>query len=212
MVALLAGRAAVDPFFAQEIVRELPNAARSRAARAIRLRTGVVEIQVPATLQATITATSTACNPPPNDSRCRGGDRVAVGPDLCATALQVAGARRSARVRAHRPCGLHRASPVHVPASPDPCGGLRSQLKFDRAQVHRHLAETIAARDAVSVDSYAALIAEHLEAAADWHAAYDWHMRAGAWSSVRGSAAARLAGNAPAKSPMNCPPTTSTDS
>ena len=67
-----------------------------------------------------------------------------------------------------------------------------SQLKSDRAQLHRRLAETIAARDAISVDKYAALIAEHLEAAGDWHAAYDWHMRAGAWSSVRDSAAARL--------------------
>ena len=67
-----------------------------------------------------------------------------------------------------------------------------SQLRSDRAQLHRRLAEAIAARDAISVDKYAALIAEHLEAAGDWHAAYDWHMRAGAWSSVRDTGAARL--------------------
>ena len=39
-------------------------------------------------------------------------------------------------------------------------------------------------------DENAALIAEHLEAAGDQHAAYDWHMRAGAWLSTRDVVAA----------------------
>ncbi len=34
------------------------------------------------------------------------------------------------------------------------------------------------------------LIAEHLEAAGDLHAAYGWHMRAGAWAATRDVAAA----------------------
>src|SRR5262249_15483210 len=34
-------------------------------------------------------------------------------------------------------------------------------------------------------DENAALIAEHLEAAGDLHAAFDWHMRAAAWSTNR---------------------------
>ena len=56
-----------------------------------------------------------------------------------------------------------------------------SQLKADRAALHRQLADAIESREA-SVDENAALIAEHLEAAGDLRAAYGWHMRAAAWS------------------------------
>ncbi len=36
------------------------------------------------------------------------------------------------------------------------------------------------------------MIAEHLEAAGDLHAAYGWHMRAATWATYRDIAAARL--------------------
>jgi hypothetical protein len=39
--------------------------------------------------------------------------------------------------------------------------------------------------------SIAALIAEHLEAAGELHAAYGWHMRAATWTTYRDIAAAR---------------------
>ena len=42
------------------------------------------------------------------------------------------------------------------------------------------------------LDENAALIAEHLEAAGDGHAAYGWHMRAATWATNRDIAAARL--------------------
>jgi hypothetical protein len=67
-----------------------------------------------------------------------------------------------------------------------------AQLKSDRAQLHRRLAAVIEARSPASVDENAALIAEHLEAAGDVHAAYGWHMRAGTWATNRDFAAARL--------------------
>jgi hypothetical protein len=67
-----------------------------------------------------------------------------------------------------------------------------SQLKSDRAELHRRLAAAIEARDPESVDQNAALIAEHLEAAADFHAAYGWHMRAATWATNRDINAARL--------------------
>ena len=66
-----------------------------------------------------------------------------------------------------------------------------SQLKSDRAELHRRLAAAIEARDPASADEKAAVIAEHLEAAGDLHAAFGWHMRAGAWSSSRDITAAR---------------------
>jgi len=67
-----------------------------------------------------------------------------------------------------------------------------SQLKSDRAQWHRRLATAIQEREPASVEENAALIAEHLQAASDLHAAYQWHMRAGAWSTNRDVGAARL--------------------
>jgi predicted ATPase len=54
-----------------------------------------------------------------------------------------------------------------------------SQLKSDRAKLHRRVAAAIESRDPGSADENAALIAEHLQAAGDLHAAFDWHMRAG---------------------------------
>jgi hypothetical protein len=67
-----------------------------------------------------------------------------------------------------------------------------SQLKSDRAQWHRRLAAAIQDSDPGSVEENAALIAEHLEAAGEMHAAYGWHMRAGAWSTNRDLDAARV--------------------
>ena len=67
-----------------------------------------------------------------------------------------------------------------------------AQLKSDRAELHRRLAAAIEAREPESADQNAALIAEHLEAAGDLHAAYGWHMRAAAWATNRDIATARL--------------------
>ena len=47
-----------------------------------------------------------------------------------------------------------------------------SQLKSDRAELHRRVAAAIESRDPAAADENAALIAEHLEAAGDVHAAY----------------------------------------
>jgi hypothetical protein len=67
-----------------------------------------------------------------------------------------------------------------------------SQLKSDRARLHRSLAAAIEAGDPGSVEQNASVIAENLEAAGDAQLAYGWHMRAGAWSTHRDMAAARL--------------------
>ena len=67
-----------------------------------------------------------------------------------------------------------------------------SQLKSDRAQWHRRLATAIQESEPGSTEENAALIAEHLEAAGELHAAYGWHMRAAASSTNRDLGAARL--------------------
>ena len=56
-----------------------------------------------------------------------------------------------------------------------------SQLKSERARLHRRLAAAIESRELESVDENAALIATHLEAAGELAEAYGWHMRAAAW-------------------------------
>ncbi len=66
-----------------------------------------------------------------------------------------------------------------------------SQLKSDRAELHRRVAAAIEPRDPAAAEENAALIAEHLEAAGDARAAYGWHMRAAKWASNRDIAAAR---------------------
>ena len=58
--------------------------------------------------------------------------------------------------------------------------------------MHRRLAAAIEQREPDSVDENAALIAEHLEAAGDLHAAFAWHMRAATWATNRDIGAARL--------------------
>ena len=67
-----------------------------------------------------------------------------------------------------------------------------SQLKADRAELHRRVAAAIESCDPAAADENAALIAEHLEAAGNLQAAYGWHMRAATWATNRDIAAARL--------------------
>jgi hypothetical protein len=67
-----------------------------------------------------------------------------------------------------------------------------SQLKSDRAELHRRVAAAIEPHDPAAADENAALIAEHLQAAGDLRTAYDWHMRAATWATNRDIAAAQL--------------------
>jgi len=66
-----------------------------------------------------------------------------------------------------------------------------SQLKSDRAQLHRRLAAAI---EAVSWNRLTRTRTDRRTpgGAGDLHAAFDWHMRAGAWAANRDIAAARL--------------------
>lgn len=67
-----------------------------------------------------------------------------------------------------------------------------SQLKSHRAELHRRVAAAIESRDPAAADDNAALIAEHVDAAGELHAAYGWHMRAATRATNRDISAARL--------------------
>jgi adenylate cyclase len=192
--ALIAGRAAGNPFFAQEIVRELADRGVLDGDRGnYRCATDVAEVRVPATLQATLAARI---------------DRLSPGAKRTLNAAAVIGSRFDADLLAGVVDSAQLAPLIEADLVDQVMVGPRaeytfrhpliravayeSQLKSDRAELHRRLAAVIEQRGPGSVDENAALIAEHLEAAGDLAAAYAWHMRAGSWLMGRDVVAARL--------------------
>jgi class 3 adenylate cyclase len=188
----IADRAAGNPFFVEEIVRELAERGVLQGQTGAYVSTAdVSEAKVPATVQATIAARI---------------DRLAPAAKRTLSAAAVIGSKFSRDLL--ETLGID-------PVLDDPLGGelvdqitstgdpayvfhhplirtvaYESQLKSDRAELHRRLAAAIEMRG--TPDSDAALIAEHLEAGGDSHAAYGWHMRAATWARNRDITAARL--------------------
>jgi class 3 adenylate cyclase len=190
----IAEKAAGNPFFAEEIVRELSERdVLQGQPRAYTSTAEVADVTVPATLQATIAARIDRLDP--NAKRTLSAAAVVgsrfdldlltvlrvepVVDDLVAAQLidQVSFTRQPEYVF-HHPL-------IRTVA-------YEAQLKSDRAELHRRLAAAIGQREPESAEENAALIAEHLEAAGDLHAAYGWHMRAATWATNRDINAARL--------------------
>jgi class 3 adenylate cyclase len=194
LAAIIAERAAGNPFFAEEMVREFVQRGvlAGEHGRYV-CRVDVAELSVPATVQAAIEARI---------------DRLDTAAKRTLNAASVIGARFDAELLAALGIDavvdeLLRAELIdQVRFTPRAeyafCHPLiravayESQLKSDRAQWHRRLATAIQERALGSVEDNAALIAEHLQAAGDLHAAYGWHMRAATWATNRDIAAARL--------------------
>jgi adenylate cyclase len=193
----IAERAAGNPFFAEEMVRDLAERGVLEGNRgAYQCRDTAADIGVPATLQATIAARV---------------DRVSGPAKRFLYAAAVVGQRfMPARLAAlldgddgsDAIAELVQAELIdRVTSTPRVEYTFRhplvravayeSQLTSGRAKLHRRLAAAIEKQDPAAVDENAALIAEHLEAAGDLRAAFDWHMRAGGWSVVRDVRAAR---------------------
>ena len=190
----IAERAAGNPFFAQEMVRELAARGVIEGGTGRYLsRTRIGDISVPATLQATIASRI---------------DRLAPGAKRALGAASVLGSRFDPDLLSR--LGVY---PVldelvsaelvdRVKATPGAEYAFRhplirtvayeSQLKSARADLHRRAATVIEARG--SADEDAALIAEHLEASGDLGSAYSWHMRAGTWGINRDITAGQMSG------------------
>ncbi|AKK30403.1 cyclase [Mycobacterium sp. EPa45] len=193
LTTIIAERADGNPFFAEEMVRELAQRGALAGRRgAYTCEADVAEVKVPATVQAAIEARI---------------DRLTAPAKRTLTAASVIGARFGAELLPA--LGVDPAFDELLGAELiDQVGfssrvefafrhpliravAYESQLKSDRAQWHRRLAAAIE-RVAHRSDENGALIAEHLEAAGELHKAYEWHMRAGAWSTNRDLAAARV--------------------
>ena len=186
-------RASGTPFFAEEIVLELAERGLLRGRRgAYEAATQAAEVSVPATLQATIASRI---------------DRLDPGAKRTLSAAAVIGSRFGTNLLSEigiEPVvdDLLTAQLIHqvvFTARPEfvfhhpliRTVAYEAQLKSDRADLHQRVAAAIQRQSGASADENAALIAEHLEAAGDLRAAFDWHMRAGEWSKNRDIAAAR---------------------
>jgi class 3 adenylate cyclase len=186
---MIAERAAGNPFFAEEIVRELAERGVLHGNRGIYMSMAdVAEVSIPATVQATIAARIDRLNPKAKRTLSAAAvigakfsrdllETLGVDPVL----QDLVGGELIDQIRFTR-------KPEYVFHHPlIRTVAYESQLKSDRAELHRRVAVAIEQND-----QNAALIAEHLESAGDLHAAYGWHMRAATWATNRDIGAARL--------------------
>jgi hypothetical protein len=194
LAAIVGGRAAGNPFFAEEMVRDLVQREVLTGERGSYLcHADVADVAVPATVQAAIEARidrlDAAARRTLNTASVIGARfgaelLAALGIDAVFDELLSAELIDQVRFTPHAEYAFHHPLIRAV--------AYESQLKSDRAQSHRRLAAAIQESEPGSVEENAALIAEHLQAADDGHAAYGWHMRAAAWATNRDLGAARL--------------------
>jgi adenylate cyclase len=190
----IAERAAGNPFFAEEIVRDLADRGVISGRRGEYVCPGgAAEVSVPATLQVAIAARIDRLDAPAKrtlnaaaviglrfgaDLLARLIDTTAVGSLIEAELIDQVTFTRHTEYAFRHPL-------IRTVA-------YRSQLKSERAELHRRLAVAIEQHNPESLDENAALIAEHLEAAGNLIEAFAWHMRAGSWSTNRDIRAARI--------------------
>ncbi|WP_068278264.1 ATP-binding protein [Aldersonia kunmingensis] len=194
LAAVIAERAAGNPFFVEEMVRELAQrGVLSGEQGGYSCFSDAADVAVPVTVQAAIEARI---------------DRLSAEAKQTLYAASVIGARFGAQLLAtleidpmvDELLGAElidqvRFIPTAEYAFRHPlihAVAYESQLVSDRAQWHRRLAAAIESGKPESADQNAAEIAEHLQAAGEVRAAYGWHMRAGTWLVNRGPGAARL--------------------
>ncbi|EHB58489.1 adenylate/guanylate cyclase [Mycolicibacterium rhodesiae JS60] len=194
LAAVIADRSAGNPFFAEEMVRELAQRRVLVGERGdYRCRGAISDISVPATVQAAIAARI---------------DRLSPAARHTLNAASVIGERFSANLLAALDLDAQFAELTntelidqvqHTPSAEYAfhhplirAVAYEAQLKSGRSEWHRRLAAAIEGGSPNAVEENAALIAEHLDAAGDPHAAYGWMLRSAAWSAKRDIIAARL--------------------
>ncbi|MGB9250211.1 MAG: adenylate/guanylate cyclase domain-containing protein [Mycobacterium sp.] len=194
LAPIIVERAAGNPFFVEEMVRELAERGVLRGNHTAYVSTvGAAEVSVPATVQATIAARIDRLDPAAKRTL---SAAAVVGSRFSRELLETLGidpvleSLASGQFIDQVSFTRHPEYVFHHPLIRTVA--YESQLKSDRAQLHRRLAAAIEAREPQSADQNAALIAEHREAAGDLRAAYGWHMRAATWATNRDIAAAWL--------------------
>jgi len=189
----VAERSAGNPFFAEEIVRDLVERDILVGRRGAHIcKVDSASVSVPATVQVTIAARI---------------DRLSPQAKRTLHAAAVIGSRFDADLLTCVDADAALAELVDADLV-DPVTAFRgaeyafrhpliravayeSQLKANRSQLHRQVAAAIQQHRPSAVDENAALIANHLEAAGELRAAFGWHMRAATWLTNRDIRAAR---------------------
>jgi adenylate cyclase len=179
---LISERAAGNPFFVEEIVRDLAEqGVLDGAPGAYRQRGAIAAVDVPATLQAAIAARIDRL---PVNAKATLNAAAVIGtrfdtallgalvPDPAVEELIAAQLIDQTRYTPHAEYAFRHPLIQTV--------AYTTQLKSSRAHLHRSLVAAIQ-----QTDENAALIAEHLQAAGDLREALGWHMRAGTWSTNR---------------------------
>lgn len=189
LIGLVAERAGGNPFFAEELIRDFAEQGLLTGQRGNYVCTRpLADVTIPGTLQAVIASRIDRLEPSAKQtlnaaavigSRFTPGQlarldvSTAIDDLVAAELIDQIGFAADTEYEFRHP--LVRAV------------AYESQLAADRAQWHRRVADTLDQTDASG-----ALIAAHLEAAGEMKAAYQWHMRAGAWSANRDLAAAQM--------------------
>ena len=195
----VAERAAGNPFFADEIVRDLAERGVLTGDRGGYIcRDKSADLRVPDTLQAAIAARIDRLGAPAKHALYAGaviGARFSL--DLLTAVLPETGENGTAIAELQRGELIDQVgfAPRAEYAFRHPlirAVAYASQLRTRRAELHRRAAVVIEDSHTDSADQNAALIAEHREAAGDLRAAFGWHMRAGAWSVNRDLVAAGI--------------------
>lgn len=192
----IAVAAAGNPFFAEEIVRDLAGRGVLTGSRgAYRLMDVVDEIAVPATVQAVLAARIDRL---PADAKSMLNAAAVIGAhfdmDILLAVVPDAEPASVADLVSNEFIDQTRFVPRQRYCFRHPlvrAVAYESQLSANRARTHHILASAIAVRDPGAVDENAALIAEHYQAAGELADAYRWHMRSANWLRPRDLAAAR---------------------
>ena len=192
----IAGVAVGNPFFAEEIVRDLAGAGVLSGERGrYRLIGDVNEIAVPATVQAVLAARIDRL---PAEAKSMLNAAAVIGSQFDAETLQAlrpeTDSTRLAELVSAELIDQTEFVPRQGYCFRHPLVrtvAYESQLSATRVQDHSRLAAAIEERDPGGADENAALIAAHLEAAGELVDAYRWHMRAAEWLRLRDLAAAR---------------------
>ena len=191
---MISEKAVGNPFFAEEMTRDLAERGVLAGDRGAYVSTvGAGEVGVPATLQATIAARIDRLDPAAKRTL---SAAAVIGARFTQVLLETLGIDPVLEELV----GGELIDQIRFTGQPEyvfhhpliRTVAYEAQLKSDRAQIHRRLAAAIESHDPEAAEHNAALIAEHLEAAGDGHAAYGWHMRAATWAMNRDIAAARL--------------------
>ncbi|MEN3320946.1 MAG: hypothetical protein V7643_4348 [Mycobacterium sp.] len=191
LASQVSARAAGNPFFLEEMVRDLAERGVLQGGLGeYRLHGDIADASVPATLQATIGARidrlDSSAKQTLNAAAVIGFQFDTEQLKVLATEIHIAPLIEAQLVEQVRFIPLAEFAFRHPLIR---TVTYESQLKSDRAQLHRRLATAVETRG--PADDNAALIAEHLELAGDLKAAFDWHMRAGSWLTSRNIAAAQ---------------------